>query len=624
VPAPTDISSASRAAADPVAALHRALQSAIARVLGEEYADADPVLVRAQKPEFGDFQANCAMAVAKRVQRKPRDLAQEIVNAADISAIAEPPEIAGPGFINIRLKGEAIASALDAMDDESLGLEPSSDTHAVVIDMCAVNVAKQMHVGHLRSTIIGDALARVFERRGRRVFRENHLGDWGLPIAMVLHELREQKVNLEALELADLDRAYRAAQLSTKPDESGLEAARKFGAGPHRIIELEEQNASAAEALAAAKATLLKLQRGDAELHRDWNKLIDCTMRALFQAIRILHVNLGPEHNRGESFYRDRLDGVVAEFEKKGIAREDQGALVVPFPDRERPLIIRKSDGAYLYATTDLAAVRFRARELNADRIIYVVDARQRDHFKDVFDAARMIGWAQTPDGTDAELIHIGFGSVLGLDKTPLKTRSGENVTLQSLLDEACARGEAEVIRRAGDSNAPTHGLPIEELKRIGRAVGIGAVKFADLSNDLVRDYVFDMDRMIAFEGNTGPYLQYAHARICSIFTKAGLDPRHARSAAIHIMEHAERQLALVLLRYGRTIADVARTLEPHRLCSYLSDLANAYNTFYQQCPVLKAEDDSIRASRLRLCALVKNVLADGLDLLGIEAPERM
>lgn len=615
--------------ADPVVILERALRAAVVAAFGDRFADIDPAIRPSQNPQFGDYQANMAMALAKQVGEKPRDAAVKIAAAAQLPGaelcdIAQPLEVAGPGFINIRLKPEALNRLLDAMDNASLGVLTDTDTHAVAIDLCGVNVAKQMHVGHLRSTIIGDSLARVFERRGRRVHRENHLGDWGLPIAMVLHHLRELKVDLDALTLTELDRAYRDAQLSAKSDLRNLAKALELGAGPHRIIELEEQNAGAHAALEAAKLTLVRLQTGDPELLRDWHKLIDCTMRAVYESFELLNVKLSPENNRGESFYRDRLPGVVDAFIRAGVAKEDQGAIVVPFADRDRPLLIRKSDGGFLYATTDLAAVRYRVQELGADRVIYVVDARQRDHFRDVFDAAHLIGWDITPDGARAELFHIGFGAVLGENRKPLKTRSGENVTLKSLLTEAIERGVAEVTKRAEDPAAQTHNLPRQELEIIGKAVGIGAVKYADLSNDLVRDYVFNFDRMIAFEGNTGPYMQYAHARVCSIFAKGGISEREAASGDLRIAEPAEKRLALMLLRYGGVVADVGRSLEPHRLCTYLYDLADVFNTFYQECPVLKAEDDTTRRSRLRLSDLVRRVLADGLDLLGIEAPQRM
>ena len=589
---------------------------------GEEFAGSDPLIRNTANPELGDFQCNAAMGLAKRVGQPPRDLAQKLVEVVDLEAIAEDLEIAGPGFINIRLKTDALANALGDMDNEQLGVEASDDPRPIVVDLCGVNVAKQMHVGHLRSTIIGDSLARVLERRGRHVLRENHLGDWGLPIAMVLHTLRTNGTDLDALTLTELDVAYRDAQARARGDAKGLEAARTRHSGPHRVAELEAQQSGAEEARAAASDTLVALQQGDDELVRDWNKLIDVTMQAVYEALDLLNVQMGPDNNRGESFYRDKLQPVIDHFEKASLCREDDGALVVDFEDRERPLLIRKRDGGFLYATSDLAALRHRTRDTGADRCIYVVDARQRDHFKDVFDAARLAGWNRTPDDHDVQLVHVPFGSIMGADKKPLKTRSGTNLTLASLLAEAIERGTREVASRSENPSAPTHGLDADAIGAIGRAVGIGAVKYADLSNDLVRDYVFDMDRMIAFEGDTGPYLQYAHARICSLLEKSG--EGDLQSSGMTLDDATERQLALVLLRYGNTVSDVARTLEPHRLCGYLHELAETFSSFYQACPVLKTEDDGIRRSRLRLCDLTRRVLEDGLGLLGIEAPQRM
>ncbi|MCH8342900.1 MAG: arginine--tRNA ligase [Planctomycetes bacterium] len=585
--------------ADPTTILDTALRRAITTTLGDDYRDTDPLIRPSQRPQLGDFQANAAMSLAKRLGRDPRKLAQQIAKAAtnELSAIAEPPEVAGPGFINIRLKPKALAEMLTAVDTAALGITPDPDTRPIAIDLCGVNIAKQMHVGHLRSTIIGDALARILERRGREVHRENHLGDWGLTIAMVLRELRASEADLDALVLDDLDAAYRRAQ---------------------------HQCARDTNADAAAKEVLVALQQGDADVRRDWQKIIDVTMRAVYESFDLLGVKLGPQNNRPESSYRDQLPEVVDAFIQAGIAQEDQGALIIRFDDRDRPLIIRKSDGGYLYSTTDLAAVRYRVQQLEASRVIYVVDARQRDHFRDVFDAVRRIGWDLLADGTRAQLVHVPFGAVLGTDRTPLKTRSGENVPLTTLLKKAIDRGTLEVKKRAADPAAPTHGLDPRQLAQIGRAVGIGAVKYADLSSDLVRDYVFNLDRMIAFEGNTGPYLQYAHARVCSIFAKANVDPQEVGDAGFVLKDGSERQLALLLLRYAGVVADTARTLEPHRLCTFLYDLANAYSSFYERCPVLKAQSDPLRRSRLRLCGLVRRVLADGLDLLGIEAPQRM
>ena len=585
---------------DPVAQLDMIFRDAIGAVLGDAGRDADPLVRTGQNPDFGDYQVNGVMGLAKKARTNPRELAGRIVEAASpaLDAIAETAEVAGPGFINIRLKPTALAAMLDGFDTPRLGVSPDADTRPIAIDLCGVNIAKQMHVGHLRSTIIGDTLARVLERCGRTVHRQNHLGDWGLTIAMVLQELRDRDADLDALSLDDLDAAYRARQAAE--DDVGQ--------------------------LDHAKQTLIRLQQGDEDLLRDWRKIIDVTMRAVYESFDLLGVRLGPDNNRPESFYRDRLAAVVDEFLAAGLAETDDGAVIVRFPDRERPLIIQKSDGGFLYSTTDLAAVRYRVQELGACRVIYVVDARQRDHFRDVFDAIRLIGWDRLPDREAAQLIHVPFGSVLGPDRKPLKTRSGENVPLSTLLTEAIDRATTEVRSRAAVPDSPTHDLPDETLAAVGRAIGIGAVKYADLSSDLVRDYVFNLDRMIVFEGNTGPYLQYAHARVCSIFGKAGLeiDEDLRRLGPFVIGEPAEKKLALALLRYPGEVRDVAESLEPHRLCTYLFELANAYSAFYENCPVLKAEREDQRHSRLRLCHLVRRVLADGLDLLGIDAPTRM
>ena len=485
-----------------------------------------------------------------------------------------------------------------------------------------MNVAKQMHVGHLRATIIGDSLARVFERLGRRVWRENHLGDWGLPIAMTLAKLVRDGADFATLTLDDLNRAYRGAQREC--DLADLAAAERFHCGPHRLAELGIACEPARAATEDSKRTLVRLQSGDPEVVARWERLIEVTMEQVYDAARTLNVKVGAGNNRGESFYRDRLAGVVAAFRDAGLARDDRGAVVVPFADRERPLLIQKSDGGFLYATTDLAAVRFRTHELDGSLVVYVVDARQRDHFKDVFDAARLIGWNRTADCAESTLVHLGFGAVLGADRKPLKTRSGENFTLKDLLDEACERGTAEVLRRAADPASPTHGLPEAELRATGAAVGIAAVKYADLSGDLTKDYVFDLDRMIAFEGDTGPYLQYAHARIASILAKSGEAAGAVAAAAFPLAEPAERALALHLLRYAAMVIDVGRTLETNRVGLYLRTLAELFNAFYQSCPVLKADDPALRLGRLRLCALARTVLADGLSLYGIVAPERM
>lgn len=606
---------------DPKQTISSAVRAAFSVVLGDGYKDSDPVVRLSQNSKFGDYQINGIMGLAKKLGQNPRELAEKIVGAIGLDGFAQSLEVAGPGFINVTLTPSTLVDLCVGMDTASLGIKPDIDTHPIAIDLCGVNVAKQLHVGHLRSTIIGDSLARVFERLGRTVYRENHLGDWGLPIAMVLERLIHTSVDLDTLSIVDLNVAYKDAQLFAKDDRRGAITAEKICAGPHRCIELEEQNAGALTAQETAKSTLVNLQQGDESLLSGWQKLIDCTMKEVYASLDLLNVKLGPENNRGESFYRDRLGDVVECFLDANLAEEDDGALVVRFVNRERPLLIRKSDGGFLYATTDLAAVYFRTQELGCDRVIYVVDARQRDHFNDLFDAAKLVGWNKTPDGSDVELVHIPFGSVLGEDQKPLKTRSGLNVTLSSLLEEAISRGTGEVTRRSNDEKAPTHGMSKESLGTIGRQIGIGAIKYADLSNDLVRDYVFDMDRMISFEGNTGPYIQYACARIASLLEKSGEDDF---TSGLIIETPQERQLVLQLLQYGDVVRVVAQHLEPHRLCTWLFELTDAFSSFYQSCPVLKVEDNAIRGSRLRLANLTRRVIVDGLDLLGIEVPEKM
>ena len=604
------------------AIIHELLQKGFESALSLKGESLDPLLRKAQNPEHGDFQSNGAMGLGKKHGMNPRELAEQVVSAVDLNAIAHPLEIAGPGFINIKLKDDTVLEMVREMDaDPQLGVTQSDDSHPVAIDLCGVNVAKQLHVGHLRSTIIGDALARMFERVGRRVYRENHLGDWGLPIAMVLERLMANSVDLETLSLDALNDAYRDAQLGARGDERGFARAIECDAGPHRVIELETQNESASGAQQAAKDLLIALQQGDEQLVQEWEKLIECTMRSVFESLGLLNVKIGPEHNRGESFYREQLSGVVEEFVDGGFAEEDNGALIVRFENRERPMLIRKSDGGFLYATTDLAAIKFRTQSLCSDQLIYVVDARQRDHFKDLFDATKIIGWDKTPDGAEVEMVHIPFGSVLGEDKKPLKTRSGSNVTLSSLLEEAIERGVVEVRKRSLEPNAPTHGMNDEKLCTIGRQIGIGAVKYADLSNDLVRDYVFDMDRMVAFEGNTGPYIQYACARIRSLISKCDAD---WSDAEFIIHEPEERALIMQLLQYNAVFQGMIQSLEPHRLCTWLYELTESFNTFYQSCPVLKTEDSKLRLSRVRIAHLTKKVLVDGLDVLGIESPEHM
>ncbi|MAV55011.1 MAG: arginine--tRNA ligase [Phycisphaerae bacterium] len=607
--------------ADPIALIDQSLRTAIHAAFGEGFEDVDPILREAQKREFGDWQANVAMGLGKRLGKPPREVAEAILEHVDFGEVVTESSIAGPGFVNLRLAPSAVAKALLAMDTKDLGVIKEASDRTVAIDMVSVNVAKRMHVGHLRSAVIGDAIARTLERRGRTVIRQNHLGDWGTPIALVLTQLRANGINLDHVTLEDLDTAYREAQANAKADRRGAEATNRFFAGSHRLAELEAQNSGADEVVAAAKQDLVRLQAGDPKLHDDWRKMIDCTLDAVQETIDLLGVRMRRDSDKGESFYNSQLSGVVDSFLDAGKAREDDGAIVVDFPERDRPMIIRKRDGGFLYATTDLAAIRHRTHDLAADRILYIVDIRQRDHFRDVFEASRMLGWDKCQDGTAAELNHLGFGTVLGANGKPLKTRSGTNASLMSLIEEAIRRGTDAVVTRSQDASAPTHGLSEQDLAGIGRAVGIAAIKYADLSSDASKDYVFDMDRMVAFEGDTGPYLLYAHARICSLLDRAGGVPEGAN---FQPTDPAEKDLGLHLLGYAKVVHQVSDSLEPHHLCGYLHRLAGLFATFYQQCSVLKVEDSDIRASRLRLCDLVRRVLSDGLDLLGMAAPKRM
>ena len=611
------------ASCDPKFDLEQAFRKGIASAISDDAAKSDPQIKISNDSKHGDFQCNAALAIARAIGANPRDIAAKILAATPLAALGTA-DIAGPGFINIRLGDSALHTMLDRVCMPDLGIEPAPRTHAIVVDLCGVNVAKQMHVGHLRSTILGDVVARLHERLGRKVFRENHLGDWGLPIAMTMSALKRQKRDLKSLTLADLNHAYRAAQLESATDEAGLEAARTRHAGPHRVIELEIQHDSALAAEQDAKATLLRLQAGDAATVAQWQQLIDVTMTEVLETARVLGVDLTNKHSRGESFYRDKLAPTVQAFIDAGLAQVNQGAMVVHFADRERPLLIRKADGGFLYSTTDLAAVHHRVGALHAGEIIYVVDARQRDHFRDVFDAIHLIGWDKLADGTQAKLSHLAFGSVLGTDKKPLKTRSGELFTLKALLDEAIARGTEQVRLRAKQTDSPTEGTAEQEIADIGRAVGIAAVKYADLSGDPIKDYVFDLDRMIAFEGDTGPYIQYAHARIASLLAKSDAPESAIANAAWTFNHAAERALVLAILAFPATIKNAADLGSPQRVCSALHELANSYATFYQACPVLKAPDEATRLARLRLSHLTKRVLAQGLHLLGMDAPNRM
>lgn len=565
------------------------------------------IVTPATDAKFGDYQSNGAFALAKQLKTNPRQLAEKVVAALQIDDICLPPEIAGAGFINLRLKPEfVIKNLLDIASDKNLGIEKVQKPQRVVIDFSGPNIAKQMHVGHLRSTILGDAICRMLEMAGHTVIRQNHLGDWGLPIGILMAITEEFKQKAGGGETS----IYKPSLEKLKEIE-GL-----YKEGNKRF---ETDIAFAKK----AKEYTYKLQNHDPVAVTQWEILKKLTLEECYQLYKHLGVNLKDEHTRGESFYTDKLPDVVNELKKQGLAKESDGAICV-FPEGFKtkegeplPFIIQKSDGAFLYATTDLAALRYRVNELKADRIIYVTDARQKLHFEMLFAVAKMASWKK-----NTELIHITFGSVLGEDGKPLKTRSGENVKLKELLDQAVKRAKAVVEEKNPE-------LPDSEKERIANAVGIGAVKYADYSNNRTSDYIFSFDKMLAMEGNTAPYMQYAYARIQSIIKKAGQKEinvkKEINSIKIpNLAESAELELAKHLIRYSEALNCATADFKPNFLTSYLYELAQKFSTFYNACPVLDAPPE-IRPSRLLLCKITSQIIRHGLEeLLGIKTIERM
>ncbi len=612
---------------DPAETLDARFRAAIASAFPDLPADAIETHIAANRqPKLGDFQCNAAMPLAKRLGKNPREVASAIVEHLDVSGVAEPigaDAVAGPGFINIRLLGDALSESLTRMDTDALGVETPEHPMTVVVDLCGVNLAKQMHVGHLRSTVIGDAVARLYERLGHNVVRQNHVGDWGLPIAMVVQkliEVQQRGRDLGDLSLDELNTLYRAAQAECKAEKAALALIAKVGGHPKAEAELELRIADAGESMERAKQRLVKLQSGDPESVAAWQRVYDITMGACLTTCARLHAHVTEDASAGESSYRDELSEVIDDLVRRGIAEEDDGALVVRVDGLKEPCIVRKRDGGYLYATTDMAAIRRRAGTLGGERVVYCVDARQSLHFKQVFGAAHKAGYDRTPEGKTAELFHAAFGNVLGEDNKPLKTRSGENVKLSDLIDEAIERGSKTVAEKNPDLD-PAERAPIAE------AVAIAALKYADLSTDRIKDYVFSFDRMLAFEGDTGPYLLYALVRTKSIFRKAGeagVDLAKVGDAPLLLEEPAERALALALLRYPGLLKAAGENHEPNRMCAYLYGLAGAFSSFFDQCPVLKADTEAQKMSRLRLCGLTARVLGDGLTTIGIPTVERM
>ncbi|KKL03317.1 arginine--tRNA ligase [Rheinheimera mesophila] len=558
-------------------------------------ADTNTAVTISTKVEFGDYQINGAMAAAKLLKTNPRALAEQLVQKLDLAEMAEKVEIAGPGFINISLRKDWLAAQLaDAAQNPRLTLGANPKPQTVVVDYSAPNLAKEMHVGHLRSTIIGDALVRCLEFWGDKVIRQNHMGDWGTQFGMLIAHLEDKLaagVDLEQVALADLEDFYREAKKRFDDEAGFADKSRDY---------------------------VVKLQSGDAHCQKLWQLFIDTSIKHSEEVYQKLNVTLGHEHIKPESAYNPMLQPIVDELKAKGLAVEDQGALVVflqELADKEgnpSPFIVQKTGGGFLYATTDLAACKYRSFELGADRIVIFTDARQALHFKQVELVARKAGLLKDHVAYD----HCPFGTMMGEDGKPFKTRTGGTVKLAELLEEAVVRAQAVVEQKSSDLSA-------EEMAEVARKVGIGAVKFADLSKNRTSDYVFSWDAMLSFEGATAPYLQYAYTRISAILRRAAID--EAFTAPLQLLEEQEKQLAVKLLRLEETLQAVMKEAVPNLLCNYLYELASQFMSFYEACPILKEGiEPELKNSRLMLSILVARTLKQGLDLLGIEVMERM
>ncbi|HDL5795703.1 TPA: arginine--tRNA ligase, partial [Mannheimia haemolytica] len=551
----------------------------------------EPLVRQSGKPEFGDYQANGAMGAAKKLGMNPREFAQKILENADLNGIADKLEIAGPGFINIFLNPEWLAentnSSLQAVN---FGIK-TANPQTIVIDYSSPNVAKEMHVGHLRSTIIGDAVVRTLAFLGNNVIRANHVGDWGTQFGMLIAYLEKmENEHASEMELSDLEAFYRAAKEHYDSDEAFAEKARNY---------------------------VVKLQSGDKYCLTMWKKLVDITMHHNQENYNRLNVTLTEKDVMGESLYNPMLPEIVADLKAKGLAVEDDGALVVfldEFKNKDGDpmgVIVQKKDGGFLYTTTDIAAAKYRYETLKADRALVFSDSRQAQHMQQAWLITRKAGYV--PDSFSLE--HPFFGMMLGKDGKPFKTRSGGTVKLKDLLDEAVERADKLIAERSTE-------LTAEEKAAVVEAVAIGSVKYSDLSKNRTTDYVFDWDNMLTFEGNTAPYMQYAYTRIRSIFARANID-ENALSGSIQLNEPKERALAVKLLQFEEALNGVAKEGMPHILCQYLYELAGSFSSFYEACPILNAEETT-KNSRLKLAALTAKTLKQGLDLLGIKTVEKM
>jgi len=595
--------------------LNDRIGAAMASVTGRP--DCAAIVRPATDPRFGDYQANGVMALAKQIKTNPRKLAESVVEQLDLSDLCEPLEIAGPGFINLRLKPQYIAEQLLRIHSDTqdrLGMAPTPEPQIVVVDFSSPNIAKEMHVGHLRSTIIGDCICRLLEFLGHKAIRQNHIGDWGTQFGMLIAYLSMGDVS------ARMERVF-GQRPSDAPDPSALANTEELYRNAKREYDSDPEFAE------RSRAYVVDLQRGKPQALTFWRRIVDLSISECQKIYDLLGVGLSPDDVRGESFYKDLLEPVVRDLTDMALAKKSDGAVCVfppGFKTKEGeplPFIIQKSDGAYLYATTDLAALRYRVNELKADRIVYVTDARQIQHFQMLFKVAEMAGWDRR-DGKKVELVHVTFGSVMGEDGRPLKTRSGENVKLKDLLDEAVERARAVV-------NEKNPELSDGQKDEIAKAVGIGAVKYADYSNNRTSDYVFSFDKMLAMDGNTAPYMQYAYARIKSIERKAqtkgvAVEEELTGIQGLTLDDPAELDLAKHLVRYAEAVESAAAEYRPNFLTSYLYELAQKFSAFYTNCPVLDAVPDK-RPTRLLLCDLTADTIRHGLSqLLGIQVVKQM
>jgi arginyl-tRNA synthetase len=582
--------------------LHRRFAAALTG-LAENPTELLSQIRASQDPKFGDYQANCAMPLGKRLGKPPREIAAEIVSRLQLDDLCEKPEIAGPGFINLRLRNDFVSQqASAALADKRIGVPTVESPRTYIVDYSAPNVAKPMHVGHIRSTVIGDCLYHTLNFAGHKAISDNHLGDWGTQFGMIIYGFKSQ----------DIRDQVKAS--------GSMEKLGEFGALYAYVNRLGDENPKIRE---AALVETAKLHSGDPENIRLWNDIRRQSEGDIDRVYGRLNVKF--DEQLGESFYHDRLAAVVDSLVTKKIARETDGAIGIFLEGHETPFLIRKQDGAFLYATTDLATIQYRMETWHPDAILYVVDHRQSLHFEHLFATARL--WH--PDWANVEFKHISFGTVLGKDGKPFKTRSGDTVGLESLLDEGVSRALA-IVSANDDAKPNGPELSPEERKKIAEAVGIGALKYADLSQNRTSDYVFDYDKMLAMNGNTATYMQYAHARVRGIFIKGQKQLSQSAKtaggvpAAITLSHPAERGLALAALQLSEAIDLVLADYRPNQLTSYLFELANRFSTFYENCPVLKAETPELLHSRLALCDLTAKVLRQGSELLGIEVVERM